>query len=96
MPPAPGKPGHSPRTRTTEEAALGNLQDHQAQIMDMLGRDPNGADDLAWERAADLLLLSVHAVATVMRQRRIRREMPGSDPNLVRFAERFFGMGGVA
>lgn len=88
----------SSRTRTTEQAALGNLIDHHAQIMDMLGRDPDNAIDDAWEHAGEILALSIHAVSTVLRQRRIRQEnarvvaaVPeGTD--LVGLVQRVFGM----
>lgn len=62
-------------TRSTEINALENIVGHHAQIMDLLGRDPDGADDLAWENAAEILSLSIHDVLTVIRQRRHRATM---------------------
>lgn len=67
--------GVSRPTRSTEINALENIVGHHAQIMDLLGRDPDGADDLAWENAAEILSLSIHDVLTVIRQRRHRATM---------------------
>lgn len=61
-------------SRPTEIIALDLVTGNQAQIMDMLGRDPMGAPDEAWDRAAELLLESMHGCVTVLTARRNRAD----------------------
>jgi len=89
------------RSRATEIVALDLLTGNHAQIMDMLGRDPEGAPDDAWERAAELLIESMHGCVTVITARRNRSEANTLRPlvsatirpeeTLAQYAARAFG-----
>jgi len=91
----------TPRARDTETIALELVTGNHAQIMDMLGRDPQGAPDDAWERAATLLLESMHGCVTVLTARRNRSEANTLRPlvsatirpeeTLAQYAARAFG-----
>jgi hypothetical protein len=74
--PARHADGGAPAPRSTERIALELLCGVHAQVMDMLGRDPDGAPDEAWARAGELLAdESIHACAEVLRARAHRHQM---------------------